>query len=124
MKAKPYLHGSFPRKFDKHEPPEIHDQHKNMPSKKWRKKYECKKNKGKHSWRIKSINNRIVYAGVNYTSNKPSPTDTHNYVQSDVRWYCAACNKQEREFLSPEGCGFNWSMNKKKLDAHRPHKPY
>lgn len=133
-KHKPYHNGSFPRTFDKNEPPPLSEATKPLPSKAWKKKYKCKKNKGDHDWAILSLTNWFEYTiktehGKGYGSWKPGQENRHNIpvhqmaVMSKVEWRCRACNKHEMEWLSsdPSQSLFgSWRYKVgKKLDPYR-----
>lgn len=112
-KAKPWYAGAFPRMFDKHEPPTVTDKETKLPSKEWKKKYKCKKNKGDHDWAVFSIHNSLEYTvktsyGIAHGSyhprhNLPPEIPLHTMtVRSRVEWRCRKCNKHESEWLSED----------------------
>ena len=131
MKHKPYHNGSFPRTFDKHEPPPVIEEEKPLPSKAWKKKWKCKKNKGDHDWGILSVTNWFSYTietgyGTGYGSWKPSQLNRHNIpvhemsISSRVEWRCKACNKYQTEWLASEKRkALFGSEHKSKLDPFR-----
>jgi len=108
---------------------------KSQPSGKWRKKYECKKGKGKHDWAVLSLNNRLSYQrkterGTLHGSYKPYnlpsypvPPCHETYPSSIVQWRCRACNKHEIEHLSSDPdkslLWYRGNTGKKKLDPYR-----
>jgi hypothetical protein len=93
------------------------------PSRTWRKKYPCKKNKGDHTFCIESVRGFMEYRrqtkyGTAYGFSKyhqpgVPPEDTGMYIV--VNWYCTACNKKEVERY---GKWFNDRLTKK-LDKYR-----
>lgn len=138
-KAKSWYSGAFPRQRDKHEPPPIKPSEKKLPSKEWKKKYECKKAKGNHNWTPISIHNHLEYhyeypTGAEafgfYRYPGKLPIDFYGQeipikdmgVCSTVEWRCTACNKHEREYLASKreksllGGAYQF---KKKLNPYR-----
>jgi len=101
-----------------------------IPSNKWRRKYECKPNKGDHDWQIHSVRSHMSYRGTlgrgRYYCSKPNPlTDDCSYITSIVKWRCEACQKHEVEYLnnlpvSQTGSFMDFTITKKKLDKYRP----
>lgn len=100
-----------------------------LPSKAWKRKYECKKNKGKHTFEPQTIINWFEYTvetthGTAHGSYKPRhgvpPMPLHQMgIRSQVQWECTGCKKQIREYLhtDPSQALFSWSS--KKLDKYR-----
>lgn len=80
-------------RHDGREPFPVDDSLPKIPSKKWKEKYECKKNKGDHTAVIKTI------------------TSMHNIFLGKiwVIWECTACKKQLWEHSPPQ----------KKFDKYR-----
>ena len=121
-KAKPWYTGAFPRYRDKHEPPEVIPQSKKIPSKTWKKKYKCKKNKGDHTFKVRSIWNSIRYVGPSpywlrgiMHAKEPFAGSTEE-LRSWVDWECTACKKQEHEHFSTSG----YRTGHKKFESSRP----
>lgn len=78
-------------RMDGHAPPLESDEWRKLPSKIWKKHYECKKTKGTHSWEFQSV-------------------DFYRWSGSWVaKWRCGACGKNEHEYRS----------TKRKFDAFR-----
>ena len=101
---------------------------RSKPSKAWRKKYACKKNKGPHSWVIATVRSWLSYTvkrGEGYAYGMARAYEVPKEavevaVASRAEWRCSACSKRDVEFY---GKGFI-SFERKKLDPYRPHKPY
>lgn len=88
---------------DGHEPPPP-DVIPKIPSKKWKEKYECKKNKGSHIPEIVSI------CSHGWTQRKDGEWYTYWGAPSiKVTWECTACKKRLYEYRCPE----------KKFDKYR-----
>jgi hypothetical protein len=83
----------YPVPFEKQRP---------VPSKVWKKKYACKKNKGDHTFEIESITPRHLWwqrdDGVWVKNNGMWFSDTPYWVN----WQCTACLKKEVEWKVPE----------------------
>ncbi len=79
-----------------------------MPSRWWKKKYKCKKNKGDHTLEIWKIVSRTWWRYVREIGWKQNGSfwGTTPYW---VEWKCTACGKQEVEFTIPD----------KKFDRYR-----
>lgn len=111
---------------DKHVAPPVIESARPLPSKAWKKKYKCKKNKGDHSWYIESIHCRMEYTGKGiwgtFFSTRPTPDATEAWARCTVEWRCSACNKHDTEWLT-ERPGGRWDIHDKKKDPFRPHSP-
>lgn len=119
---------------DGHEPPEPFAAEKKIPSGKWRKKYECKKNKGSHTFKIVKLSGSISYSvpspygsGRAYGSYRGSdrPADVKiedTSARVDVHWECSACKKQQWEIFeeNPRHSIFGGrDRTHKKMDPYR-----
>lgn len=120
------------KRQDGHEPPEAFPRERIMTSRSWRKKYECKANKGDHTFRIVRVSASMEYRiqtpfGVGYTTRRPQPNEEKfilsEGVREDVHWECSACKKREWERLASNPKAsllgrWNDSLSKK-MDKHR-----
>ena len=94
------------------------------PSKLWRTKYECKKNKGDHIYNIVTFRNSLRFnfkSDFGFCSSSKPPEDNIPFTQdllSLVTWECMVCNKRHTEHI---GCYFGSKPAKpdKKMDKHR-----
>lgn len=79
-----------------------------MPSKLWRKKYECKKNKGNHTFVIKLIKYAAWEQEKDGTWVKPKVwwQRERGVIERElpywVQWHCSACGKQDYEYYKRE----------------------
>ena len=91
-------------------PPSVDDGYKvhKIPSKTWKKKYECKRNKGDHTFVISLIKYADWKQEKDGTWVKPQVWwQTGRGVRERelpywVQWNCSACNKQEHEYYKRE----------------------
>lgn len=88
---------------DGKEPPAVVDAVKMPPSRYWRRKWKCKKNKGNHTFEIE-----MIHGGRNWRIGKDGRWENWNYGWSFMRlpywveWRCSACSKKETEWNAPE----------------------
>ena len=96
-------------------PPPITDPIYKTPSKVWKKKYKCKKNKGDHT----PVIALIKYCGRGWTQQKDGiwipNTDQYFFSKHTlpycwVQWECTGCKKLMIE----------WGVPDKKFDKYRP----
>lgn len=108
----------FKKRRDGHQPPPICLVNKIPPSKVWKKKYECKRGKGKHDWYPHGIIHYYcsckVVDGRCYSSNFKCLTENKECigkisVSYSVEWKCKACGKLEREFYPTPSRKFDHS---------------
>ena len=87
-------------RMDGKEPPPTFDLVLKTPSKVWRRKYECKKNKGDHTFEIALIKYAQWSQEKDGTWNKPQ----RGWIDADcqmpywVEWHCSGCGKHDYEF--------------------------
>lgn len=95
-------------RMDGKEAPAVFESVKKIPSKLWKKKYKCKKNKDDHTFEIFKIN---IFSHWRFT---PIGWVRDIYRWGSplgywVEWSCTACNKRATEWRIPE----------KKFDRYR-----
>lgn len=83
-----------------------------VASKLWKKKYECKKNKGDHTWAVHVLKwGEWKQKDGYWIEPHDYFSDTKHQLPYWVSWRCAGCNKHDYE----------WRTLNKKFDPHRPH---
>lgn len=92
-------------RMDGKEPPTpLDDRHPKVPSKVWKKKYKCKKNKGDHTFVVAHIKYANWYQEKDGTWIKPPRNTWAWFVGPDselpywVEWHCSACGKHDYEY--------------------------
>lgn len=101
-------------RYDGKVPPPIEEVERTGPSRKWRKLYKCKKNKGDHTFTIFQLNPRgwrINAQGYWEENNSYLFRRVKDRVPYWVEWHCTGCNKRELEWRTPD----------KKFDKYRHH---
>lgn len=101
---------------DGHEPPPIAEGAVKVPSKFWKKKYACKKNKGDHTYEVDLIKYTDWHQAKDGTWEHPrewsSPymfKNTNYELPYWVQWRCTGCTKKDYE----------WHKLDKKFDKFR-----
>jgi len=91
-------------RMDGKEAPSFFERFRKVPSKNWKKKYKCKKNKGDHTPVIKSVRS------IGFHQYQDGTWSKNNWgFHVWVTWECTACKKRLEEFRPPE----------KKFDKYR-----
>lgn len=83
-------------RMDGKEPPPVFDAVPKVPSRAWKKKYKCKKNKGEHTLEIKKIR-------IHWFDRLDDGSWVKNHWQSYyVTWECTGCKKLVLEWTVPD----------------------
>lgn len=95
-------------RMDGHEPPPVFEHKVHYPSKVWCKKYECKRNKGDHTFVVMLIKHAVWGQEKDGTWVKPrvwwqtGRGTKERELPYWVEWRCNACGKQEHEYYKRE----------------------
>lgn len=125
-KAKSWYYKNAPR-WDGKIPPPVFSGEKKIPSRKWKKKFECKKNKGDHTFIPVTIHNGFTYTaktpmGKCYSGHPIEPREgwilTGKNVHSYIRWECTGCKKLYTERIGGV-FGEKELIPEKKMDKYR-----